>query len=296
MTTIGFLGLGRMGGPMASRLVGQVDTLVVHDVSSGAVDALVKQGAQAAGSTKALGDQCEIVFLSLPTPAIVREAVLGPDGVAAGGKVKLICDLSTSGPGLAQELDTALRERNIASLDAPVSGGIKGAREGTLAIMAGGPEGAWETARALLEHIGKPFYMGETPGAGQTMKLVNNLLSLTAIAVTSEGMALGIKAGLDPARMIEVLNSGTGANSATRDKWPRSVLPRTFDFGFAAALSLKDTKLLLDEATAMGVPTPIGAVVEDLLNRTLATYGEHADFTEIAKVVERAAGLDPQRH
>ena len=295
MTTIGFLGLGRMGGPMASRLVGQVDTLVVHDVSSGAVDALVKQGAQAAGSTKALGDQCEIVFLSLPTPAIVREAVLGAEGVAAGGTVKLICDLSTSGPGLAQELDAALRERNITSLDAPVSGGIKGAREGTLAIMAGGPEAAWETARPLLEHIGKPFYMGATPGAGQTMKLVNNLLSLTAIAVTAEGMALGIKAGLDPARMIEVLNSGTGANSATRDKWPRAVLPRRFDFGFSAALSLKDTKLLLDEAAAMGVPTPIGAVVEDLLNRTLATYGVDADFTEIAKVVEEAAGLDPGR-
>ena len=294
MMSIGFLGLGRMGGPMASRLVGHAE-LVVHDASSEAVDALVAQGAQAAGSARELGEQCEIVFLSLPTPAIVREAVLGAEGVAAGDTVKLICDLSTSGPGLAQELDAALRERNITSLDAPVSGGIKGAREGTLAIMAGGPEAAWETARPLLEHIGKPFYMGATPGAGQTMKLVNNLLSLTAIAVTAEGMALGIKAGLDPARMIEVLNSGTGANSATRDKWPRAVLPRSFDFGFAAALSLKDTKLLLDEAAAMGVPTPIGAVVEDLLNRTLATYGADADFTEIAKVVEQAAGLDPER-
>ena len=293
--SVGFLGLGRMGGPMASRLASQVDKLSVHDVSADAVAGLIEQGAEAAGSAKALGDRCEIVFLSLPTPAIVREAVLGGDGVAAGGKVKLICDLSTSGPGLAQELDAALRERDIASLDAPVSGGIKGAREGTLAIMAGGPESAWNTARPLLEHIGKPFYMGATPGAGQTMKLVNNLLSLTAIAVTAEGMALGIKAGLDPARMIEVLNSGTGANSATRDKWPRAVLPRTFDFGFSAALSLKDTKLLLDEAAAMGVPTPIGAVVEDLLNRTLATYGSNADFTEIAKVVEQAAGLDPAR-
>jgi 3-hydroxyisobutyrate dehydrogenase-like beta-hydroxyacid dehydrogenase len=295
MSSVGFLGLGRMGGPMASRLVGQVDGLVVHDVSAAAVEALVAQGAKAAGSARELGEQCEIVFLSLPTPAIVRQAVLGPDGVAVGGTVRLICDLSTSGPGLAQELDAALRERNVASLDAPVSGGIKGAREGTLAIMAGGPEAAWETARPLLEHIAKPFYMGESPGAGQTMKLVNNLLSLTAIAVTAEGMALGIKAGLDPARMIEVLNSGTGANSATRDKWPRAVLPRSFDFGFAAALSLKDTKLLLDEAAAMGVPTPIGAVVEDLLNRTLATYGGDADFTEIAKVVEQAAGLDPER-
>jgi 3-hydroxyisobutyrate dehydrogenase-like beta-hydroxyacid dehydrogenase len=293
--SVGFLGLGRMGGPMASRFAAQVDKLLEHDVSPEAVEVLVAQGAEAAGSAHALGEQCEIVFLSLPTPAIVREAVLGPEGVAAEGTVKLICDLSTSGPALAQELHEALSPHGIASFDAPVSGGIRGAEQGTLAIMVGGPETLWPELQPLLQSLGKAFYMGETPGAGQTMKLVNNLLSLTAIAVTAEGMALGIKAGLDPARMIEVLNSGTGANSATRDKWPRAVLPRSFDFGFSAALSLKDTKLLLDEAAPMGVPTPIGAVVENLLNRTLATYGPDADFTEIAKVVERAAGLDPER-
>lgn len=296
MTSVGFLGLGRMGANMSARLIEHVDHLLVHDISHPAVQSIVGQGAHAAGSAKALGDRCEIVFLSLPTPAIVREAVLGPEGIAAGKKVKLVCDLSTSGPGLAHELAAALDKNGIASVDAPVSGGIKGAREGTLAIMAGGPEDAYETVRPLLEQIGKPFYLGETPGAGQTMKLVNNLLSLTAIAVTAEGMALGIKAGLDPARMIEVLNSGTGANSATRDKWPRAVLPRSFDFGFAAALSLKDTKLLLDEAKAMKVPMPIGETVEELLNRTLASYGDDADFTEIAKIVEQAAGLDPERN
>ena len=295
MTAIGFLGLGRMGAQMSARLIEHVDHLLVHDISHAAVLSIVGQGAQAAASAKGLGDACEIVFLSLPTPAVVREAVLGPDGVAAGKKVRLICDLSTSGPLLAQELAAGLGEKGIASVDAPVSGGIKGAREGTLAIMAGGPEDAYEQVRPLLEQLGKPFYMGETPGAGQTMKLVNNLLSLTAIAVTAEGMAMGIKAGLDPARMIEVLNSGTGANSATRDKWPRTVLPRSFDFGFAAALSLKDTKLLLDEAQAMKVPMPIGQIVENLLSRTLATYGGDADFTEVAKVVEEAAGLDPER-
>ena len=106
---------------------------------------------------------------------------------------------------------------------------------------------------------------------------------------------MGIKAGLDPAKMIEVLNSGTGANSATRDKWPRSVLPRSFDFGFAAALSLKDTRLLLDEAEGMGVPLQIGRIVEAYLGRTLADYGDDADFTAMAKVVEQDAGLDPER-
>ena len=292
MSTIGFIGLGRMGAPMAANLVGQVDTLVVHDLYPPAVGTLVAKGAQAAGSARAVGERCEVVFTSLSTPGIVREAVAE---VVSGGAPRMICDLSTSGPKLAQELHHMLGERGIASFDAPVSGGIRGAEQGTLAIMAGGPEALWPEIEPLLQHIGKPFYMGETPGAGQVAKLANNLLSLAAIATTAEAMTLAIKAGLDPARMIEVLNAGTGANSATRDKWPRAVLPRTFDFGFSAELSLKDTRLALDEARAMGVPLPTGERLAALLDRVLATYGDDADFTEIAKVVEFDAGLDPEQ-
>lgn len=295
MSSVGFIGLGRMGANMAANLIGHADRLLVHDVSPDAVAALVAQGAKAAGSARALGDECDIVFASLPTPPIVREAILGPGGVADGRRVKIICDLSTSGPRLAQDLHAALSAGGIASIDAPVSGGIKGAKDGTLAIMAGGPQTEYDQILPLLQLMGKPFYMGETPGAGQVMKLVNNLLGAVAIGVTSEGMAMGIKAGLDPARMIEVLNSGTGINSATRDKWPRSVLPRTFDFGFAAALSLKDTNLLLDEAEAMGVPLQLGQVVRTYLERALADYGPDADFTAMAKVVEADAGLNPER-
>jgi 3-hydroxyisobutyrate dehydrogenase-like beta-hydroxyacid dehydrogenase len=292
MTTVGFLGLGRMGGPMASNLVGHVDRLLVHDVSSAAVEALGAKGAEAAGSATALGERCDIVFMSLPMPAIVREAA---EEVASASRPRILCDLSTSGPKLAQELHDSLMPKGIASFDAPVSGGIRGAEQGTLAIMAGGPEALWPELEPLLQRLGKPFYMGETPGAGQITKLANNLLSLAAIATTAEAMTLGIKAGLDPARMIEVLNAGTGANSATRDKWPRAVLPRTFDFGFSAQLSLKDTRLALAEAQAMGVPLPTGERLAALLDRTLAAYGDDADFTEMAKIVESDAGLDPQR-
>lgn len=292
MTTVGFLGLGRMGAPMASNLVGHVDTLVVHDLYPPAVGALVAKGAQAAGSAAALGARCDVVFLSLPTPGIVREAVTE---VVSGGSPRIICDLSTSGPQLAQELHDLLAPRGVASFDAPVSGGIRGAEQGTLAIMVGGPQSGWPELEPLLQRIGKPFYLGETPGAGQVAKLANNLLSLAAIATTAEAMTLAIKAGLDPARMIEVLNAGTGANSATRDKWPRAVLPRSFDFGFSAQLSLKDTRLALAEAQAMGVPLPTGERLAALLDRVLATYGNDADFTAMAKVVEADAGLDPER-
>lgn len=292
MTTIGFLGLGRMGAPMASNLVEHVDELLVHDLSPAAVDALVGKGAKAAGSAVALGEQCEIVFTSLPTPPIVRAAVAE---VISGGSPEIVCDLSTSGPKLAHELHALLAPLGIASFDAPVSGGIRGAEQGTLAIMVGGPEALWPQLEPLLKHIGRPFFMGEAPGAGQVAKLANNLLSLAAIATTAEAMTLAIKSGLEPARMIEVLNAGTGANSATRDKWPRAVLPRTFDFGFSAQLGLKDTRLALEEARAMGVPLPTAERLAALLDRTLATYGDDADFTEMTKVVEADAGLDPER-
>jgi 3-hydroxyisobutyrate dehydrogenase-like beta-hydroxyacid dehydrogenase len=292
MTTVGFLGLGRMGAPMAANLVGHVEHLLVHDVSPSAVEALVARGANAAGSAGALGARCDVVFMSLPTPPIVRAAAAE---VLMGGAPRILCDLSTSGPKLAQQLHDLAEPKGVASFDAPVSGGIRGAEQGTLAIMVGGPEVLWPELEPLLAHIGKPFYMGATPGAGQVTKLANNLLSLAAIATTAEAMTLGIKAGLDPARMIEVLNAGTGANSATRDKWPRAVLPRTFDFGFSAQLSLKDTRLALAEAQAMGVPLPTGERLAALLDRVLATYGDDADFTEMAKVVESDAGLDPAR-
>jgi 3-hydroxyisobutyrate dehydrogenase-like beta-hydroxyacid dehydrogenase len=193
------------------------------------------------------------------------------------------------------KLASGLAERNIASLEAPVSGGIKGAREGTLSLMVAGPPAVWERIQPLLQVFGKPFFMGANPGAGQTMKLVNNLLGACAIAITAEGMTLGAKAGLDPARMIEVLNVSSGRSSATQDKWPRSVLPRTFDFGFASGLCLKDVRLCLAAAEALGVPLGVGSAVCDLLQRTVSSLGPESDFTAMAKTVESDSGLDPNR-
>lgn len=295
MTSIGFIGLGRMGAGMCARLCAAGLPVIVHDVSQGAIDALVAAGAQGASSALDVANRAEIVLVSLPMPDIVHEVLLGASGVADGSAVKIVVDLSTSGPAMAQRLAEGLAAHGIASYDAPVSGGVAGARDGKLSLMASGPEANWPQVEAVLGHFGKVFYMGETPGAGQTMKLVNNLLGATAIAVTAEGMTLGIKAGLDPAKMIEVLNQSTGINSATRDKWPRSVLPRTFDFGFAAALSHKDMRLCVDEAQALGVDLPIGVHVRDLLKRVLDEVGSDADFTAMALVTEDDAGLTLDR-
>jgi 3-hydroxyisobutyrate dehydrogenase-like beta-hydroxyacid dehydrogenase len=292
MSECGFIGLGRMGGAMARRLLDAGHQVTVYDPSTAAAEALAAHGALIAASARAVADAAPVVFLSLPNPQIVAEVVLGRDGIRDGKRLEVCVDLSTSGPDTAVKLASGLAERNKASLEAPVSGGIKGAREGTLSLMVAGPAPVWERLQPLLQVFGKPFFMGANPGAGQTMKLVNNLLGACAIAITAEGMTLGVKAGLDPARMIEVLNVSSGRSSATQDKWPRSVLPRTFDFGFAAGLCLKDVRLCLAAAQSLGVPLGVGSAVCDLLQRTVSSLGPDSDFTAMAKIVESDSGLD----
>jgi 3-hydroxyisobutyrate dehydrogenase-like beta-hydroxyacid dehydrogenase len=295
MSECGFIGLGRMGGAMARRLIDAGHQVIVYDPSATATQALSASGAQVAASARAVADAVPIVFLSLPTPQIVMDVVLGAQGIREGKCLQVCVDLSTSGPDAAVKLAAGLGERQIASLEAPVSGGIKGAREGTLSLMVAGPQATWEQVQPLLKVFGKPFFMGVNPGAGQIMKLVNNLLGACAIAITAEGMTLGVKAGLDPARMIEVLNVSTGRSSATQDKWPRAVLPRTFDFGFASGLCLKDLRLCLAAAESLGVPLSVGSAVRDLLQRTVSSLGADSDFTSMAKIVESDSGLDPNR-
>jgi 3-hydroxyisobutyrate dehydrogenase-like beta-hydroxyacid dehydrogenase len=289
---IGFIGLGRMGGLMAGRLIDAGHTLTVMDPSDAAVKTLADRGAVRAASAKAVADECELVFASLPSPQVVQDTALGSSGVIHGSKIKTFVDLSTTGTKVSVAVHDGLKAKGVAALDAPVSGGVKGAREGTLAIMVGGPKASFDQYESIIAVFGKLFFMGEAPGAGQTMKLVNNLISCATIAVTAEGMAMGARAGLDPKLMIDVLNVSTGASSATRDKWPRSVLPRTFDYGFATALAFKDLRLCLEEAEAMGVPMVVGSSVRQFMSITKQLYGPDSDFTCMAKTAEVLAAID----
>ena len=287
--SIGFIGLGRMGARMSARLIDAGHVLTVYDVSEAAAAPLIARGAMRAATPAAVADAAPLVFVSLPSPTIVREVALA---VAGGKRMETFVDLSTTGPRVAAEIATALAGRQIAALDAPVSGGVRGAAEGTLSVMVSGPRAAYDAAEPVLKNFGKLFFMGEKPGLGQTMKLVNNLLAAASVAITSEGVAMGLKAGLDPKAMMDVLNVSSGRSSATLEKWPRAVLPRTFDVGFATALSLKDVKLCLDEAEAMGIPTPVGDIVRTMLEKTIETYGPESDVSDTARLLEKWAGLN----
>ena len=239
-----------------------------------------------------MASTAETVFLSLPNPEIVQNVALGKDGVIEGTKVKRVVDFSTIGPRTAGIVAKGLGERGIAYVDAPVSGGLAGARNGTLAVMVSCPKPIYAELEPVLKTFGKVFHLGESAGQAQTMKLANNLLAAAALAVSSEAMVMGVKAGLDPKVMLDVINAGSGRNSATQDKFPRSVLPGTFDFGFATGLSYKDVRLCIDEAESLGVPMVVGAAVRQMLAVTNALYGADSDFTSICRVVESWAGVE----
>ena len=290
MSCVGFIGLGNMGHPMAMRLRNANPEFVV-------LDARPEQAMRFAGSEMAvartpreLADRVDILLMSLPTPAAVRSVVLGEDGLAQGTRAKLVVDLSTTGPSTAREVADALGRRGIGFMDAPVSGGVAGAEKGTLAVMASGAQADFERAKPLLEILGRVFLVGDKPGQGQAMKLLNNLLSANAMAATAEVMVLGVKAGLDPSVMLDVLNASSGRNSATADKFPRSVLDRSFNFGFRTVLFHKDVRLCKEFAEEYGVPFTIGAAVDKVWENAAAELGD-LDFTRIVEVLERGAGV-----
>lgn len=285
---IGFIGLGNMGFPMASRLAAAGRELVVYDTRGELVDRAMKFGAHGAASPRELADRAEIVLASLPS---LQASAAVAEGVAGGEEITLFIDLSTVGSAVAQRNHATLTASGIAALDAPVSGGVSGAQQGGLAIMVSGPCAAFDIAKPLLEQLGRPFFVDEKPGAAQTMKLVNNLMAATTLAATAEVMVMGVKAGLDPQVMLDVLNAGSGATHASRDKFPKAVLPRTFDYGFATGLMVKDVRLYLDEANALGLPMQLADAVAALWESTLRDEGPESDFTSIVKVLERTAAV-----
>jgi 3-hydroxyisobutyrate dehydrogenase-like beta-hydroxyacid dehydrogenase len=288
---IGFIGLGQMGGPMTRRLLAAGYRLVVHDARAAAQDALVAEGAEAAGSPAEVAARAEVVLVSLPTPEVVRAVALGPDGLIRGSAIRTYVDLSTTGQPVAQEVAAALAGRGIVTLDAPVSGGVRGAVEGTLAVMAAGPAAELERVRPVLEVFGRVFHVGEHPGLGQLMKLANNFLSATAIVATAEAVVLGVKGGLDPATMLAVINASTGRNTASEDKFPRHVLSGRYAAGFTTGLLTKDLGLCAAAADALEVPMPVAAAVYAQWQRAVAELGPDADIMTIVRRVERAAGV-----
>ena len=290
--TLGFIGLGMMGGPMALNLLKAGYTLHVLDTDAAALARVVEQGGIAAGSAAEIADTVETVLLSLPTPDVVNAVALGPDGLSGGKAIRNVVDLSTTGPVMAKEIGARLKGKGIAMLDAPVSGGKRGATEGTLAVMASGPKDLYEAVHPALETIGKKlFYVGAEPGMANIVKVGNNYMSAASSLSASEALVMGVKSGLDAKVMLDVINVSSGRNNSTETKFPVYVLPRDF-VSMRARLLVKDLTLCTQTGEALGVPMWVANTVRNFL--TLAVSQGHGDEPSIGliRLIEEWAGVE----
>ena len=278
--TLGIVGLGRMGGPMAGRLAEAGFEVLGFDVA-GTEDRL-PEGVAGASSVADVAARSDTVLLSVPDGTasldVCRQIV-----AAAGRRAQAVVDLSTIGISAARDCAALLGEASVVYVDAPVSGGVAGARGGTLAMMVGAPAPIFERLKPVLAVLAsKRFRVGDAPGQGQAMKLLNNYASAAALAATCEAAVFGARMGLDLPTVVDVLNASSGRSAASQDKFPRSIVPGTYDFGFAGALMTKDVSLYLENATAAGVSHELAEAVTSIWQRFNAAEPD-ADFTALHK-------------
>lgn len=289
--SIGFIGLGQMGGSMAERLIRDDTDLHVYDVSPMACERFAAMGAVVHGSPRQVADAAPIVLACLPKREVSAEVACGRDGVIHGSAIRVYVEMSTIGKTFIEGLEEKLAEAGIAMADAPISGGPPAAREGRLAMMLSGPADVMDQVSPLLARIGRHVHvLGDRVGQAQIMKIVNNMVMAANMLVASEGLVVGAKAGLDAGVMMDVLRAGTGHSAAASDILARSALPGTFDFGAHLTIVEKDMRLAVEEAEALGVPVDIMVAASRIWTEAVNSGRGGEDFTAIIKSVEIPAG------
>ena len=284
---IGCLGLGNMGQPMAGKLLDGGHELWVCDVREEAMLPLIERQARRATSPRELADACDTVIVSLPTLEIFRHALSGPDGLLAGKALKTLINTCTVGVTFIREVATECAASGVTVIDAPISGGVAGARAGTLAMMVSGDPGRVADLMPVFQLWGKTVVVaGDRPGAAQTMKLTNNMLCAVALVATSEAMTMSGKAGIPDDAMLQILNNGTGRNFATTHIFPGAVLPRTFDFGATIEILMKDVDLAIEQGEELGVPMWVSQAVRLVLKHGVFQGRAQQDMSRIVQIIE----------
>lgn len=293
--TIAFVGLGRIGRPMAERLLDAGFAPIMYDIERAALQHFAGR-AHLASSPSDAADRADVVFACLQAVEQYAAAVTGKDGVIHGRRVKTYVHVGTTGRECVQTLASALGARGIVTLDAPMSGGVAGAVAGTLVSMVAGPRAAFEAVEPCLASYSRRIvHLGTEPGLAQTMKLVNNMLSAANLAAACEVMAVGAKAGLPVDVMLDVLNHGTGMNSATLTKIPNNVVPRTFDTGASLANVFKDLSAYAGEARRAGLRSTICETVLECFREAARQGTAQDDISTVVRPFERALGAELKR-
>jgi 3-hydroxyisobutyrate dehydrogenase-like beta-hydroxyacid dehydrogenase len=290
---VGYLGVGNMGQPMAGKLLDGGHGLLVYDISEAAMEPLLLRQARRATSPKDVGDQCETVVVSLPTLAAFRAAVLGPEGLAAGRAMRVLLNTCTVGVPFLREVEAALAPNGVTIVDCPISGGPAGARAGTLSVMVSGDPAAVERVRPLISLWGQTLTIaGDKPGAAQVLKLTNNILFAVSLAATSEAFVMGAKGGLDPEVMVNAINAGSGRNGATLTVMPNAVLDRSFGYGAALHILMKDIDLAIAQGEELGVPMWVCQAARLVYKHAMFEGAADDDLSTLIRHVERRAGFE----
>jgi 3-hydroxyisobutyrate dehydrogenase-like beta-hydroxyacid dehydrogenase len=296
MEELGFIGTGNLGGTIASLLIGKGYPLTVFDIDKRATAALREQGATVVESPREVADAAATVFACLPSPDISRDVALGKGGVWEGKSVQLYVEMSTLGVPVAEEIADGLKQKNVTMLDTPISNGAAGlqsVRAGDFAIMCAGQPDAYARAQPIFMALSRSvFYVGERPGMAQVCKVVNNAIAIAGLTMACEAIVMGVKAGVDPKMLLDIVNAGSGRNSATADKFPRTILPRKFDNGGRLEIGLKDMKLYLETVHGLGLPAPVGSAVFEIWQAMGANGGDQRGYTRIIEYFERWADIE----
>lgn len=288
-TTIGFIGLGIMGKPMARNLMKAGYQLVVYNRTSGSMNELAAEGARVASSPRQVAEQSSVIITMLPDSPQVQDVMMSENGVLAAARAKtLVIDMSTISPVVTQQLARAAQTQGVRMLDAPVSGGDVGAHQGTLSIMVGGSSEDFEQAKPLFEVLGKTIVHVGGTGAGQVVKACNQIVVALTIEAVSEALVLGSKAGVDPAVILKVLSGGLASNRVMEVRGP-NFLQHNFQPGFKIALHEKDLGIALAAGHEYGVPLPVTAIVDQML-QVLKVRGQgEQDHSALLTLIEEWA-------
>lgn len=293
--TVGFIGLGNIGGPMARRVQGAGYPMVVHDLDPAKVARLTDLGARSAASPAEVARQSELILLSLPDSRAVQEVALGKGGVVEGARPGvLIADLTSGQPPLTRPIAAALAEKGIDYIDAAVSGGTAGAEVGTLAVMVGGDPALLERARPVLSAFGRHIFHAGPVGAGHTIKALNNYLSATTLIATSEALAVAVRAGLDPTVALDIINKSSGQSFASSHRFPRFILKGDFTHagGMATWLLEKDLATAVGIGREQSVPMPVAGLIQQICAMAMQELGRDTANQSIARIYEKWAGVE----
>ena len=291
--TVGFIGTGSMGLPLAANILDQEQSLVAFDINADATQQLAEKQARIVGSPVEVANEAEVVFACMPSIESFNAVVTGQDGIIHGSRMKTFVNLGTMGTEALAEIEKVLGEKGIPMLDSPITGGVQRAWDKDITVIASGPQALYDEIEPFLRSFARDIhYVGDKVGQAQIAKICNNIMSFTNMIIGLEALVMAAKAGVDPQKVLSVINSGSGQNSATLSKIPNFVMKGDFEMAAPMHIIAKDAMLWRMESERLQTPTNVASASYQALQQALAMGLGNGDFSEIVKLMERDSDFE----